>query len=122
MAAQWGFAGPAQRQMRTEMTSGWAARPSKSSDHTGTAAWKRVRRRVLARDGYECQLRGPRCTFDADHVDHIIPVTRGGTDDASNLKAVCLTCHASKSASEAVHGRASHRRRRPPPSHPAGLL
>ena len=104
------------------MRSGWSTRPSKSSGHTGSAAWKRVRREVLVRDGHECQLRGPRCTFDADHVDHIVPVSRGGTDDPENLQAVCLTCHAGKTASEAVHGRASRRRRRPPPVHPADVL
>ena len=104
------------------MTSGWSTRRSASSRHTDTAAWKRVRRKVLVRDGYECQLRGPRCTFDAEHVDHIIPVSRGGSDDPSNLQAVCLTCHAGKTASEAVHGRANRRRKRPPPTHPADLL
>ena len=99
------------------MRSGWTARPSKSSEHTGSAAWKRVRRQVLVRDGYECQLRGPRCTFDAEHVDHIVAVSRGGTDDLENCQAVCLPCHNNKTAMEAAAGRRT--RKRAPRAHPA---
>ena len=68
------------------------------------------------------QTAGTELHVDADQVDHIIPVARGGTDDSDNLQAVCRSCHASKTASEAVHGRANRRRRRPPPAHPADLL
>lgn len=31
-------------------------------------------------------------------VDHIVPRRRGGTDDASNLQALCYRCHSTKTA------------------------
>ena len=34
--------------------------------------------------------------------DHIVPLHRGGTNDASNLQSLCKECHASKTASEAT--------------------
>ena len=33
--------------------------------------------------------------------DHIVPLHRGGTNDASNLQSLCKECHAAKTASEA---------------------
>ena len=52
--------------------------------------WQAVRRMVLARDGYVCQLRRPKCTFKATQVDHVISVTNGGPRlDPANLVATC---------------------------------
>lgn len=31
-----------------------------------------------------------------EQVDHIIPVTKGGTDERSNLQGICLVCHEEK--------------------------
>lgn len=42
-------------------------------------------------------------------VDHTIPLWQGGLDDASNLKALCPNCHASKTQLEAIQ-RAEKRR------------
>ena len=36
--------------------------------------------------------------------DHIVPLHRGGTNDASNLQSLCKECHASKTANE-ISGR-----------------
>lgn len=36
----------------------------------------------------------------ADQVDHILPVSRGGSDDPQNLQSLCGDCHAEKSATE----------------------
>jgi 5-methylcytosine-specific restriction enzyme A len=33
-------------------------------------------------------------------VDHIIPRSRGGTDDESNLQCLCASCHSRKTAAE----------------------
>jgi 5-methylcytosine-specific restriction enzyme A len=56
--------------------------------------WKAIRLAVLARDGYRCQIRGPRCTGFAQHVDHIVPWRAGGAwFDMRNLRAACPTCN-----------------------------
>lgn len=86
--------------------------------------WKGIKARVLrAHDGI-CHL----CKHpDAEQVDHILNVARGGTHDDSNLAPIhgrpCPTCggrcHAEKTGQEAAAGRTTPRR--VPPKHP-GLL
>lgn len=61
--------------------------------------WVTYRRpTVLRRDGYLCQIRGPRCTTRATEVDH-----KGDNTDhrLEMLQAACHTCHASKTGREA---------------------
>lgn len=36
----------------------------------------------------------------ADEVDHTIPLSKGGTDDDSNLEAICTPCHKVKTQKE----------------------
>jgi len=60
--------------------------------------WARLRTQVLLRDGYSCKLRLSACTQWASHVDHIIPVSSGGTDELSNLQAACRNCNLLKGA------------------------
>ncbi len=79
--------------------------------------WSQTRRRVLERDAGRCYL----CGRAADHVDHIVPACEGGTDDESNLAAICSACHARKTSAEANRHNASTLRRRPEPPHP-GML
>lgn len=57
-----------------------------------TASWRETRRSVLARDGYRCA----RCGAYADHVDHVHPVSRGGSSAEANLEALCEHCNCSK--------------------------
>ena len=33
---------------------------------------------------------------EASEVDHLIPVSKGGSDDDSNLASTCSTCHEAK--------------------------
>jgi hypothetical protein len=54
--------------------------------------WKKLRLRILARDGYTCSY----CGDVANEVDHIIPLKRGGSDDPDNLVACCRTCNIKK--------------------------
>jgi 5-methylcytosine-specific restriction protein A len=98
----------------------WQRNPSPSSQVTRGANWKRTRRRILNRDGHECQIRGPRCAVDANEVDKIIPASRGGSDtDDDNLRAVCPPCHKAKTARETAAGaRSAHRARRSPKRRP----
>ena len=44
--------------------------------------------------------------FPASEVDHIIEKTDGGTDDDSNLEAICNPCHTAKTQASAAQARA----------------
>jgi 5-methylcytosine-specific restriction enzyme A len=69
------------------------------SDPLHTRAWLSVRLYVLARDGYLCQIRGPRCTKFANAADHIIPLADGGPEfDPKNLRAACKRCNSGRAA------------------------
>ena len=84
--------------------------------------WPRIRRQVLDRDAWQCQIREAGCTGVAEEVDHI-----DGHDDHSraNLQAVCRSCHARKTGREAAAARGPATppaplppRRRPAEPHP----
>jgi 5-methylcytosine-specific restriction protein A len=79
--------------------------------------WKERVRRVLARDGYQCQLRYPDiCIGRATQVDHIVQPEAGGTNALENLRAVCRRCHARRTGRQgalAKQRRAAQRRRKP---------
>lgn len=50
-------------------------------------------RRVWDRDGWQCVRCG---THKNLTVDHILPVSRGGTDELANLQTMCGSCNSSK--------------------------
>ena len=72
----------------------------------GGRPWRRKRARVLRRDSYECQecLRESGRHIYADEVDHIAPLFEGGSDDESNLEAICKEHHRKKTAAESKRG------------------
>ena len=51
---------------------------------------------MLVRDNYQCQVCGAVVTGKAAHVDHIVAKSKGGSDEVSNLQALCLSCHSKK--------------------------
>jgi hypothetical protein len=59
----------------------------------GARLWMAARDLILARDGYVCQISGGSCGQVATQADHIVPVSAGGTDQASNLQAACGPCN-----------------------------
>lgn len=65
----------------------WCRRPSRPKLRDAG------RRRILVRDGYTCCLCG---NTKEPEVDHFIPVTRGGTNDPSNLWTLCHDCNKKK--------------------------
>lgn len=58
----------------------------------------RLRTDILRRDGHRCRMCGASPGTGATlHVDHIIPVSRGGTTVPENLQTLCQTCNLGKS-------------------------
>lgn len=56
--------------------------------------WSELRARAFRRDDYTCQYCGVRGV--QLQCDHIIPVSRGGSNDLSNLATACRKCNLSK--------------------------
>lgn len=68
--------------------------------------WERKRRRILSRDKGLCQVCLALGKYrPAQHVDHVIPKSEGGSDDDGNLQAICKICHAEKTVDEARRAR-----------------
>jgi 5-methylcytosine-specific restriction endonuclease McrA len=53
------------------------------------SGWQALRKTILDRDGRVCF----KCGGYADAVDHIVPRSRGGTNDEYNLRAICSSCN-----------------------------
>lgn len=56
--------------------------------------WRRLRKEVIARDGAVCRYCG--ATEGTMQADHVVPWTRGGATDLSNLAVACADCNRSK--------------------------
>ena len=57
-----------------------------------------MRHEVFKRDNYTCVECGARKEDGVTlHIDHIIPVSKGGTDELSNLQTLCEACNLNKS-------------------------
>lgn len=62
------------------------------------AVSRRLRFEVLKRDNYSCRYCGAKAPDVALTVDHVIPVTLGGSDDPWNLVAACGPCNGGKAS------------------------
>lgn len=70
------------------------------STHSSRGAeWRRLRLQILKRDHRLCQICRER---QATEVDHIVPKSKGGSDDPSNLQAACDPCNRAKSDKQIV--------------------
>ena len=56
--------------------------------------WALIRTRIFARDNFTCGYCGERGT--KLECDHIVPVSRGGSNDDANLVTACFYCNRSK--------------------------
>ncbi|WP_373876145.1 HNH endonuclease [Leminorella grimontii] len=54
-----------------------------------------VRLRIFQRDGFQCKQCGEKRYLT---IDHIIPLSRGGSSDDENLQTLCMRCNCSKGA------------------------
>jgi 5-methylcytosine-specific restriction protein A len=68
------------------------------------AGWAKTAQKILQRARRQCQYTelGIRCVSVATEVDHIVPLFEGGTDEESNLQALCGRHHDNKTAKEGV--------------------
>ena len=68
--------------------------PAAPGRHRWAGQWRRLRLRILARDNWQCQIRGDNCTGYADTVDHVIHRSRAPwlEYDETNLRASCKPC------------------------------
>ncbi|AUX93661.1 HNH endonuclease [Mixta gaviniae] len=68
------------------------------------STWDIIRARILKRDRHICQqwLANGR-PVPAFTVDHIKPKAHGGTDEDSNLVAICFKCHKAKTARDRLN-------------------
>ena len=73
-------------------------RPTGGRGDLKTHRWTQTRKTILQRDGYECQIQGPKCVGRANEVDHIIPKAWGGDENYDNLRAACKPCNAAAGA------------------------
>ena len=55
--------------------------------------WQVIRLRVLKEEPF-CRV----CKAPTTEVDHIIPLSQGGTNARSNLQGLCKSCHSRKSS------------------------
>ncbi|WP_322861868.1 HNH endonuclease [Aeromonas allosaccharophila] len=92
---------------------GWKNVAKVSADDRGYDwAWRKLRKRILVRDNYLCQV----ClalgiVTPATQVDHIVNKAAGGTDAESNLQGICDHCHDTKTRAEALAARQAGRQR-----------
>jgi 5-methylcytosine-specific restriction endonuclease McrA len=56
--------------------------------------WWPLRHRILERDSHTCNYCGAQ--DERMCADHVVPLSRGGSNDESNLVACCLPCNSSK--------------------------
>ena len=59
---------------------------------------------LIHRDGYVCSVPGCGCTTGLT-IDHIVPISKGGTDELSNLRFLCRPHNSSKSDHDIEHRR-----------------
>jgi 5-methylcytosine-specific restriction protein A len=58
--------------------------------------WRETRLKVLTRDNFKCARCGKEVTEKTAHIDHI-KSGKLGTNELSNLRTLCIICHATRS-------------------------
>ena len=87
----------------------WARQDGRPDRRLRGRAGQRDRAQVLAEEPLcrVCQVAGR--VSAAVEVDHVVPLSRGGTEARSNKQGLCRACHRAKSAAESAAGQAMAR-------------
>jgi 5-methylcytosine-specific restriction enzyme A len=67
---------------------------------------QRVRARVFAEQPLCVMCEAEGRIGPSEELDHIVPLSQGGTDERSNLQGLCVAHHAEKSAGERMRRKA----------------
>ena len=60
---------------------------------------KALRKEIMKRDHYTCQMCGKFMPDEIGlHIDHIVPIAKGGKTVPSNLQVLCSKCNGAKGA------------------------
>lgn len=60
---------------------------------------KKLREQIAKRDNYTCQICGKYMPDGVGlHIDHIVPIAKGGKTVESNLQVLCSKCNGKKSS------------------------
>ncbi len=62
----------------------------------------KIRYEVLRRDGFTCQYCGRTADERELEIDHIVPYSKGGTNDLGNLQVSCRECNRGKRADNLI--------------------
>jgi 5-methylcytosine-specific restriction protein A len=103
-----GISLPGTSRCRAHTRPGWGRHRPPANSYAYGSGWAVIRKQVLVRDGYRCQLRYDICVGRASQVDHIVQPEAGGSNDLENLRAVCKPCHARRTGRQ---GALAQRRR-----------
>lgn len=60
---------------------------------------EKTREFIFQRDNNRCKLKLDGCTEVAEEIDHIIPVSKGGSNNIDNLQSSCKHCNLKKGSS-----------------------
>ncbi|WP_367403379.1 HNH endonuclease [Corynebacterium sp. CTNIH2] len=72
---------------------------NKNPHHPGTP--HHLRQQIRNRDNHTCQ----QCGKPGHEVDHITPISQGGTHNPNNLRVLCHQCHTNKTTQETRTGK-----------------
>lgn len=61
---------------------------------------KKKRWKILSRDHFTCRYCGRSAPDVKLHIDHVLPVSKGGTDSVDNLVVACCDCNLGKATRE----------------------
>lgn len=71
--------------------------PLPNKTHLRNSLSGNIRQNVLMRDNYTCQICGATVKDGAKlEIDHVIPFSKGGTNDENNLQVLCQQCNREK--------------------------